>query len=169
MERVRRAANVIIVLAAAVGTATLAAAPPDRLSFKGYGFIHFGMSLKDAEKVAGIPAHRNTGRDPNCEFVDFTRYPNVIFFVEGGRVTRADLHYDAPNVVGIRVGMTLQEVKRRFPQGNVTEKEPDDIGHYIIFRAPGGETEIIADEENDVVTRVRGGLVASVENTEPCN
>jgi hypothetical protein len=167
--RRRRLLPLLIAASAAVGGhpagAAQAAAP--LLSFEGYDRVRFGMSVAQAEAATGATA-RARGADHACYVVQFHAYRGVRFMVENGRITRADVAATVGNVVGVRTGMTLAEVRKRWPQARVWPHKYDPDGHYIAFASRDGGSEIVAEETGHKVSAVRAGLLPAVEYVEGC-
>ncbi len=108
------------------------------LTDESYGIVRFGSKLVDVEKKLGEKAKGQTG-DQGCDFVTFKKYPGVKFMVEKSIVTRADLTDSSiPNALGIKIGTTLDEVKRRYPKIIIERHQYDPAGHYLIFKSKDG-------------------------------
>lgn len=138
------------------------------LSLEGYGFVKFGSSLLDVEKALGEKAQKGTG-EVECDFVRFKRYPKAYFMVENGIVTRANVEESVPNTLKISVGMSLADVKNKYPKIIIEPNHYDEKGHDLIFKNANGTKAILMGESNGKVTDIRGGLEPSVEYVEGCN
>ena len=88
--------------------------------------------------------------------------------VEDGIVTRADVASNIPNSSGVRIGMRLSEVKRRFPNVNVEPHKYDKHGHYLSLPTADGKAALLFEEGEGRVTDVRAGLFPSVAYVERC-
>ncbi len=133
-----------------------------------YGIVRFGSKLVEIEKQLREKAKGHTG-DQGCDFVTFKKYPGLKFMVEKGIVTRADVTDSSiPNAVGIEIGTTLDEVKRRYPKVIVEHHQYDPMGHYLIFKSKDGKRAIVFEEGNGKITDVRAGVEPSVEYVEGC-
>ena len=64
--------------------------------------------------------------------------------------------------------MTLAAVLKRHPQVTLRPHKYDAAGHYLVFPAASGTSEILAEESAGRVTLVRGGLLPAVEYVEGC-
>ncbi|MFA4820541.1 MAG: hypothetical protein WC613_06315 [Candidatus Aenigmatarchaeota archaeon] len=138
------------------------------LSDKSYGLVTFGGKLKAIEKKVGEKAKGETG-DKGCDFVIFKKYPEIKFMVEDGIVTRADaLSPQIQNKLQIRIGTSIEEVKRRYPAVEVKPHKYDDTGHYLIFKSKDGKRAILFEEGSGKVTDTRSGIEPSVEYVEGC-
>lgn len=138
------------------------------LTDESYGIVRFGSKLTEAEKKLGEKAKGHTG-DQGCDFVTFKKYPGVKFMVEKGIVTRADVTDSSiPNALGIKIGTTLDEVKRRYPKVIVEHHQYDPTGHYLIFKSTDGKRAIVFEEDEGKITDVRAGSEPSVEYVEGC-
>ena len=95
------------------------------LSDKSYGLVTFGSELKQIEEKLGEKATGDTG-DKGCDDVNFRSIPGISFMVENGMVTRADVRSpQIENVLKIKLGTSLAEVKRRYP----------DVGQLALHEA----------------------------------
>lgn len=138
------------------------------LTDQSYGFVHFGSKLVEVEKKMGQRTKGQTG-DQGCDFVTFKKYPGIKFMVEDGIATRADVTDSSiPNALGIKMGTTLNEVKRRYPKVIVEPHKYDPTGHYLIFKSKDGKRAIVFEEGDGKITDVRGGLEPAVEYVEGC-
>ncbi len=149
--------------------AVLPAAPGAQapvLTFEGYGAIRFGMSVPEARQAAGGKAHDLASQE--CHYATFSRYTHARFMVEAGRITRVETDKAAVNALGLKIGMTLEEVRRRYPDASITAHKYDEHGHYLFFASPSGTTAIVAEESAGRVTRVRAGLLPAVQYVEGC-
>jgi len=150
---------VIVVLAAA--------AVEPILTFDSYGLVVFGTRLRDVEKKLGEKAEV-APVNPSCSYITFKRYANAAFMMEDGVITRADVSEEVPNALGITVGTSFSEVKRKFPNVIVERHEYDPNGHYLILRSGDKKKAIVMEESDGKVTRVRSGLIPSVQYVEGC-
>jgi hypothetical protein len=138
------------------------------LTDESYGIVRFGSKLKEVEKKLGEKAKRQI-RNYGCDFVTFKKYLGVKFMVEEGIVTRADVTDPSiPNALDIKIGTTLDEVKRRYPKVMVEPHQYDPIGHYLIFKSTDGKRAIVFEEGDGRITDVRAGKEPSVEYVEGC-
>ena len=82
-----------------------------------YGSIRFGSRLQDVEKSLKEKAKASSG-EYECDFVTFSKYPGIMFMVEKGVITRADVvSASIPNALDIKIGTSLSEVIRCCPPG----------------------------------------------------
>jgi hypothetical protein len=89
--------------------------------------------------------------------------------VEEGILTRADVTDSSiPNAFHIKIGTTLDEVKRRFSTVIVERHQYDPTGHYLIFKSKDGKRAIVFEEGNGKITDVRAGVEPSVQYVEGC-
>lgn len=145
--------------------AALEAAP--RLSDAGFGPIRFGMTLPQAEAVAG-KASLPQPFDPACSMVRFATLPGMRFMVESGTVTRADADAGTPNVLGLAVGDTLAQLRARYPDAHVSPHKYVESGHTITFPSADGNAAIVLEEEGGALTRIRAGRQPAVAYVETC-
>jgi hypothetical protein len=138
------------------------------LTEKSYGAVKFGSTLKTVEKRIGEKAKEETG-DKGCDFVTFKKFPGIKFMVEDGIVTRADaISPEVENRLQIKIGTSLDEVKRRYPAVEVKPHRYDPTGHYLIFKSKDGKRAILFEEGDGKVTDTRAGMEPSVEYVEGC-
>lgn len=138
-----------------------------RLSDAGFGPIRFGMTLPQAEAVAG-KASLPQPFDPNCSMVRFAALPGMRFMVESGTVTRADADPGTPNVLGLAVGDTLAQLQARYPDARVAAHKYVENGHTISFPSADGSAAIVLEEEGGKLTRIRAGRQPAVAYVETC-
>lgn len=165
--KMKKSITIMIVFSLLVATSSLAAECLI-LSDKSYGLVTFGDKLKAIEKKVGEKAKGETG-DKGCDFVTFKKYPEIKFMVEDGIITRADaLSPQIQNKLQIRIGTSLEEVKRRYPTVEVRPHKYEDTGHYLIFKSKDGKRAILFEEGGGKVTDTRAGIEPSVEYVEGC-
>jgi hypothetical protein len=134
----------------------------------GYGVVLFGQTLATAEQAVG--ARTDSRRlEPACDVVAFKAYPGVRFMVENGVITRADLQdLSLPNSTGISAAMTLDEIRRRYPEAIVTPHKYDPKGQTVVIRSPGKPRAVVLETSQGRITRIRAGLQPAVEYVEGC-
>jgi hypothetical protein len=138
------------------------------LTDKSYGLVNFGGKLEAIVKKVGEKAKGETD-DRECDFVTFKKYPGIKFMVEDGIVTRADaISPQIQNKLQIRIGTSMEEVKRRYPTVEVKPHKYEETGHYLIFKSQDGKRAILFEEGNGKVTDTRAGVEPSVEYVEGC-
>lgn len=137
------------------------------LSPQGYGPVKFGASLKNVEAAVGQSATPKD-RELGCAFVTLRKFPSLKFMVEDGVITRADALRTVKNTAGIRLGMSLAEVKRRHPNVRVEPHHYTDDGHYLILSTSDEHAAIVLEEAAGRVTDLRAGLQPSVGYVEGC-
>lgn len=138
------------------------------LTDQSYGIIQFGSKLIEIEATLGEKAKGETG-DLGCDFVTFKKYPGIKFMIEDGVVTRADImDISISNNLKIKIGMALNEVKKRYPNVTITPHQYDPTGHYLIFKSEDKKRAIVFEESDGKITDARAGLEPSVEYVEGC-
>jgi len=138
------------------------------LTDQSYGIVRLGSKLAEVEKKLGEKAKAQTG-EHSCDFVTFNKCAGVKFMVEEGIVTRADVTDSSiPNALGIKIGTTLAELKRRYPKVIIEPHKYDPTGHYLIFKSKDGKRAIVFEAGDGKITAVRSGLEPSVEYVEGC-
>ena len=159
----------VAVLGAAFLLTAAAAAPMVTLSFQGYGLVHFGDSLADAEeRLNEHPRRKDAPGGESCHYVEFASYPGVSFMVEDGHIVTAEPPPDAPNILGIKIGMTLPALRAKFRGRTLKVEEYGDGGHYVAIKSPDKTSEIRVEIADDAVAYVQGGLLPAVEYVEGC-
>ncbi len=137
------------------------------LSAEGIGTVRFGMKLAEAEQAAG-KATLPEPFDPVCSMVRFASVPKLRFMVEDGVVTRADAEAGVENSVGVAVGDTLEQLRAKHPEAQVSTHKYDKNGHYVTFPSPDGRAAIILEDSGGKVSKVRAGLQPAVAYVETC-
>lgn len=133
-----------------------------------YGAIRFGDQLTTVERSLGEKASAETISE-GCDYAIFKSYPKVRFMVVNQIVTRADVHTpDIPTILGINIGTSLTEVKRRYPQVRIEPNKYDEKGHNLIFRSKDGKRAFVFYETKGVVQHIQAGQQPSVEWVEGC-
>ena len=89
--------------------------------------------------------------------------------IEDGIITRADI-MDASiaNNLKIKIGMSLNEVKKQYPNVVVEPHQYDPTGHYLIFKSEDNKNAILFEEVDGKISEVRAGIVPSVQYVEGC-
>jgi hypothetical protein len=146
----------------------LAGSEEPSLSRNSYGKITFGIRLEAIEKQLGEQSQSATPDEP-CKFVTFSVYPKAKFMVEGGIVVRADVQDGVPNVLGISIGTSLSEIKKKYPSVKIEKHAYDPTGHYLIFKTKDRRAAIVMEEGEGKITAIRGGLEPAVEYVEGCS
>jgi hypothetical protein len=147
----------------------LPSTPTPQLTFDGYGQVKFGLTVTDAARILkNRPTRTNTEESDSCYYVRFAAYPGVDFMVENGHVVRADPLETSSNILGLKIGMSVSEVRERFKDRKLELHEYGDGGHYLAFPSPNGKAEIWVEVSRDKVIYVRGGLLPAVEYIEGC-
>ena len=145
------------------------ATPDVALTFQGYGLVTFGMTIADAVRVLRQPSIRTDDYgDESCYYVRFEAYPGVLFMIEDSRVVQAEPPDKSTNVLGLKVGMGLIDVRKKFKGRKVQLQEYDDGGHRLLFPSANGKAEIVAEVSGGRITDVRGGLLPAIEYVEGC-
>jgi len=138
------------------------------LSDSSYGVIRFGANLSAVESRLKEKAKSDTG-EFDCNFVTFRKYPGIMFMVEKGLITRADVASKIiPNIQRIKIGTPLAEVKERYPKAIIMPHKYDEKGHYVIFKSPDGKRAMVFEETEGKIGSVRAGLEPSAEYVEGC-
>ncbi|NML63474.1 hypothetical protein HHL21_20765 [Massilia sp. RP-1-19] len=138
------------------------------LSAQGYGPVRFGDKLSAVEQKLeekSVPLGEN---DPACSSVRFNQVPGARFMVEKGIVTRADADAGTPNELGLAVGDTLAQAKKKYPAIEVGPHKYLPAGHYLSVRSDSPKAAIIMEEDGKHITKIRAGLEPAVSYVEVC-
>jgi hypothetical protein len=145
----------------------------DPVSVAGIGPIKIGMTVGDAtraSRLAFVAQHEPLDPDElDCYYVVAPGLPNVNFMVSGGTIARIDiLNEGIRTLSGARIGMSEQEVLKKYARRSRTsEHHYDSDGHYITVY-PTAARKLIFETDGHVVTEYRVGRVPEVEYVEHC-
>ena len=140
------------------------------LTTQGYGDIRFGDKMSQIPESVRASMKRPIPKDEReCTFIEFTQYPNILFMLENDTFTRADMRGNIPNDLKLLIGMSSEEVLRRYPQAVVTQHKYVETGHYLTIWAPDKRSAFVLEEENGRITQIRSGLEPSVSYVEGCS
>lgn len=163
-----------VVLSMAYSNASAAAGEPRtrarwELSFKGFGPITVGMSVREAEKALNMSLTEDDASQ-SCHYARHdSNLPGVAFMVVDGKIARVDISSpEYRTSKGARVGMTEQEVRRLYPKAAIEPHPYDDAGHYLVVTSDDGRYGIIFETDGKVVTDFRGGWRQPVGYIEGC-
>lgn len=160
---------VLLLLAGCTSSEPPLPPPTPTLSWTGYGPVHFGMTVKEAETVAGPRADADRILNPDCDYLQFASLPGIRLMVEAGVITRGDAGPGIGNTLGITVGATLASVRAAHPEAQVSPHKYDPTGHAVWFTGPDGKSGIVMEAHNGVITLIRAGLKPAVEYVESCS
>lgn len=164
----------LLTLAACKEQPPVGAAPPAPvsatpvLSTQGYGPVRFGAKLSDVEKILGEQGKPPGARDPACSTVRFDKLSGVRFMVEDGVVTRADADAGTLNELGIAVGETLEQARKKYPAIVIGPHKYVPEGHYLTVRGTDAKSAIVMEEDGQRITGIRAGLEPAVSYVEGC-
>lgn len=177
-------AFILLIAIAPLSQSIAKSEPLTTLRMDGIGPIKVGMSLKEAEKAAGVKLAQVQEEMNECSFVaPKGKLKEIIFMVYKGKIVRADVPSEgfAQNkskvrtAEGIGIGDSMAKVKeaykgriksQRHPYGQdgkdfyllVTPKDPKDKTHLMIFEIMGGK-----------VVTLRSGFKGDVQAIEGCS
>jgi hypothetical protein len=154
---------------AAIFWSSVALAAEPAIDFGGYYKVRFGMPISAvAQLLRETPKRTDDPGSDSCYYVTFRAYPGTQFMVENHRVAVVDPPEHASNVLGLKVGMSVAEVRALFNGKTLTLSGDEDRGQYFGFKSPDGKSEIRAEVTNGLVTYVRAGLFPAVDYVEGC-
>jgi hypothetical protein len=132
-----------------------------------YGAIDFGVALAEAEaKLQQTAGPKMEGE--GCSYVTFAVYPDIRFMVENGIVTRADAGQTIANATGFSIGANSADLKAANPQIRVEPHKYEPTGSYLILSSFDNKSALVFEENNGLITQVRGGIEPSVQYVEGC-
>jgi len=141
------------------------------LSVNSFGPIKIGMTLDDAEKI--LKFFLNPDRDVypgECHYViNKKRLPGLLFMLVGGKIVRIDVtaeHYQTD--VGARVGMTEEQIKKLYPEGEVSPDPYRPGGQRVSVYDKNKQYGMIFSTEGNVVKSFRIGQYNEVRWIESC-
>ncbi len=110
------------------------------LSFKGFGPVRVGMTVREAEKALKMKLQEDAAAESEPEGCHHASndaaLPGVSFMVEGGKIVRIEINAgDYRSAGGVRIGMTEQDVKKRHPNIKSQEHHYDPSGHYLSLQS----------------------------------
>lgn len=164
----------LLTLAACKEPPPVDAAPPAPvssnpvLSTQGYGQVRFGAKLSDVEQTLGEQGKPPGKKEPACSSVRFDQLPGVRFMVENGVVTRADADGGTPNELGLAVGDTLDQARKKHPAIVIGPHKYVPAGHYLTVRGADAKSAIVMEEDGQRITKIRAGLEPAVSYVEGC-
>ncbi|NML60888.1 hypothetical protein HHL21_07275 [Massilia sp. RP-1-19] len=138
------------------------------LSTQGYGPVRFGAKLSDMEQLLGEKSQPPGVQDPACSSIRFDKLPGVRFMVENGVLTRADADAGLPNELGLAVGDTLEQAKKKHPAIVIGPHKYVPDGHYLTVRGADARTAIVMEDDGKRITKIRAGLEPAVSYVEGC-
>lgn len=147
--------------------------PPTRarwdLSFKGFGPVTVGMSVREAEKALKVSLNEDDASE-SCHYArNDGDLPGVAFMVVDGKIARVDISSPAYRTSkGARVGMTEQEVRQIYPKVAVEPHPYDDAGHHLVVTSDDERHGMVFETNGKVVTEFRAGWREPVGYIEGC-
>jgi hypothetical protein len=143
------------------------------IHFTGFGPIHAGMTLAEAEQSLGAPLAPLGPRMDPCYYVQDPGRSGVAFMVIEGRIARVDVqqHSAVRTIEGAGIGDTEERIRALYP-GLVTQPHKYVDGHYLIVRpaAPADTSHrIVFETDGQRVTRFRAGRMPEVRWVEGCS
>lgn len=140
-----------------------------RLTFKGLGRIHIGMT--EAELMhEGFELKARLGDYSECFEQPLKSNENILIMFEHKRISRIDIL--SPKIKtneGIGVGYTESQVKEIY--GSQVKIEPhkyDDNGHYMTVKSRDEKNAIVMETDGRRITIIRTGRLPSVQYIEGC-
>jgi hypothetical protein len=79
-----------------------------------------------AQLLRETPKRTEDPGSASCYYVEFSAYPDTQFMVENQRVVVVDPPKYAPNILGLKVGMSIAEVRARFKGRTLTLRGDED-------------------------------------------
>lgn len=141
---------------------------------RGYGSVHVGMTVKDAEVLLKSPlVLEKSPLEDGC-FVAIPKngHKGVYFRVENGKITHSGVTTaGVPSDVGLKVGDSASEVKRRYGKRLEVMKHhyQDNAFYFFVWeknRKYGMNYEI---GDNGKIHEIRGGNSTIMRVEGPCS
>lgn len=138
------------------------------VSFKGFGPVKFGMTVREAEKALKMRLAEEQTSEA-CHYASNEKeLRGAAFMVIDGKVARVDV-YDAYRTDrGARIGMSEAEIRSLYPGIQVEPHHYDPTGHYLVVTSADGQTGIVFETDGKVVTDFRAGQREPVGYVEGC-
>jgi hypothetical protein len=149
-------------------------APAGVLTPYGFGAVKIGMTEAEAQEALGPETQGGSGATSDCHLLWVGRAPaNIVYMVEGGRVTRVTAHLDSQVKTdrGVGVGNTEAEVRAAYPEGlEVTpHKYIGEPAHYLtLWTLPGKRGIRFETDAQGLVREVHAGD-RTIEYVEGCS
>lgn len=139
------------------------------LSATSYGAIRFSERVEIVEKrlQERVPPPINA-EEAHCRLFEFKAYPQMIFMIEDGVITRAGTSAPIPTSIGMTVGSSVKTIRRNFPGVKIEPHAYDPAGHYLTLKTENQKAAIVMEESGGRITEIRGGLIPSVTYVEGC-
>jgi hypothetical protein len=141
------------------------------LTLNALGSVRIGMTEAEVRRAAPgdlADANRFTSE---CYVLAVPRDPGVAFMIERGRVTRieiTDAHHRT--LSGVRVGDTESDAQAAYGnQLEVTPHKYESNWHYLTLRSRDRRYALVMETDGKRITRMRTGVVPSVEYVEGCS
>jgi hypothetical protein len=161
------------VLLAGFGSARARDSSTYMVSERGYGPVHFGMTLKAAESALGVRFKQDnyTEHDECRYFYPVRGFDGLAFMTSNGIVVRVDVDEGAiATDKGVQIGDTEREVRNAY-NGRV-RVGPHFYGglpsHYLRVVDAKGQPLLIFETDGKQVTSYRAGRLPQVEYVEGC-
>lgn len=147
-----------------------------KLSTAGLGPVRIGMTVEEAERVAGVDLVPDNFGDENCRYYTPDRgTAGVGFMVSDGEVVRVDIFDDSPvtTLSGYGVGSSDEEITAAFPARIQRSVHPyDEAGEYLVY-VPVDEVDadkrvIWETDGTGTVVAMRSGRLPYVDLIEGC-
>lgn len=150
--------------------------PDSKVSIRGIGPVHVGMSLEEAAGAIGGRLVRSASQSESedCYYVEPDGGPpGVSFMIVSGQVVRVDIQNSAiESRSGARVGLTEEKILSMFGSKiRVEGHKYNENGHYLIFEPTDLQDKdysMIFETDGKVVTTFRAGRLPEVGYVEHC-
>lgn len=140
-----------------------------RVSERGVGPVHVGMTLNEAEAALGAPFRRPRSL-ADCAYVRPPQEPSGLsFMVVQGRIARIDV--DSATVgttAGAQVGDSEARVRELYGNRLIVSPHKYVEGHYLTVTPRDTVYRIVFETDGQRVTRYRAGRLPEVEWVERC-
>ncbi|GAB3098688.1 lectin [Lysobacter terrae] len=145
---------------------------PGTIGFAGFGPAKFGATQEEVRMAWGKDMSGAADEPGGCYYLQpVPEGGPVAFMMEGDRFVRIDVH--APAIAapgGGQVGMTIAEIRKRYPNVQELPHKYDETGKYLRVKDPAGGNGVLVFETDGSgqVTRWRVGTAPQVDYVEGC-
>jgi predicted Ser/Thr protein kinase len=145
-----------------------------RLTTSSLGPIEMGMTLPEAERVAGTSFTILGNDGEGCYYLEpLVNVPGVSFMVNGEQIVRSDVSKPGVKTLsGLQVGDSERDVLATYgDQIKVEQHEYDPGGHYLIFvpEDRSDRSRMVFETDGATVTGIRAGLLPAALYIEGCS
>lgn len=145
---------------------------PGTIGFSGFGPAKFGATQEEVRMAWGKDMSGKADEPGGCYYLQpVPQGGPVSFMIEGDHFVRVDV--DSQTVTapgGGQIGMTIAEIRSRYPSMEELPHKYDETGKYLRVRDPAGGKAVLVFETDGSgkVTHWRIGTPPQVDYVEGC-